>query len=135
MVAIHMPLLGSIDAMRPVFMIVMGVFLMLIAWRLAKGAHGWTGWSMVGGAMLLGFGYTILLPLYELGRIESYQANGHYHGNPAVAAGWHAVKLVVMNGGWLLFGLGVASHARLFATSSVRKARKPRTVLSHESVA
>ena len=135
MTAIHLPLLGSIDAMRPVFMIVMGVFLVLIAWRLAKGAHGWTGWSMAGGALLLGFGYTILLPLYDLGRIEVYRVNGHYHGSPAAAAGWHAVKLVVMNGGWLLLGLGMASHARLFAASPARKASKSPTVLSHESAA
>ena len=34
--------LGSIEAVRPVFMIVMGVFLMVIAWRLCKTTEGWT---------------------------------------------------------------------------------------------
>jgi hypothetical protein len=38
--------LASIDAARPVFMIVMGDFLMVVAWRMARetraGAHGFS---------------------------------------------------------------------------------------------
>ena len=39
--------LGSIEAVRPVFLIVMGVFLSLIAWRLAKTSGTWTARTLV----------------------------------------------------------------------------------------
>ena len=105
--------MASIEAVRPVFLIVMGIFLMLIAWRLAKTADHWTGRLIVGGAFLLGFGYAVMMPLYEAGVIERLSPRGRYHGGVATAMGWHAVKLVVMNAGWLLFGAGVAMHAKV----------------------
>jgi hypothetical protein len=111
--------LGSIEAIRPVFMIVMGVFLMIIAWRLCKFSEGWTARLIVAGSLLLGFGYAVMMPLYEAGLIARYSPLGH-SGTSALA--WHVVRLVVMNSGWLIFGLGLAMHAKIFSpTSSPRK--------------
>lgn len=118
------PPLASIEAVRPVFLIVMGVFLMLIAWRLAKSADNWTARLMVGGAFLLGFGYAIMMPLYEAGVIERISSRGHYHGSAATAMGWHAVKLVIMNVGWLLFGAGVAMHAKILRSPASATSRE-----------
>lgn len=113
----NFPPLGSIAAVRPVYLIVMGVFLMVIAWRLAKNTTGWTARTIVSGALMLGFGYAILMPLYEAGLIARLSSHGHVHGDPAAALAWHAVKTVMMNGGWLLFGIGLAMHAKVFAYS------------------
>jgi hypothetical protein len=126
--------LASIEAVRPVFMIVMGVFLMIIAWRLSKTTNGWTARTIMAGALLLGFGYSVLLPMYEAGGIEGYSAKGHYHGSADAAIAWHCVKLTVMNGGWLLFGLGLAMHARVFSPASPGRAPAT-TPVPHESVA
>lgn len=135
--------LASIEAVRPVFLIVMGVFLMLIAWRLAKTSGVWTARLLVAGAFLLGFGYAILLPMYEAGVIERFSPRGRYEGSAATAIGWHAVKLVIMNTGWLIFGIGVAMHARILGSPSsastaptpVSNARQSRTITPHESIA
>jgi len=108
------PPLGSIAAVRPVFLIVMGVFLMVIAWRLVKNTSGWSAWTMISGALLLGFGYSIMLPLYEAGLIDRLSS----HGDQSTAMGWHAVKIFTMNGGWLLFGIGLAIYANVFASPS-----------------
>ena len=105
--------LASIEAIRPVFMIVMGVFLMIIAWRLCKTTEGWTARLIVAGSLMLGFGYAVMLPLYDAGVIPRFSATG----SSASALAWHAVKLVVMNFGWLLFGLGLALHAQVFSIS------------------
>lgn len=110
--------IGSIEAMRPVFMIVMGVFLMIIAWRLCKFSEGWTARLIVAGSLLLGFGYALMIPLYEAGIITRYSPSGGHLGSGASALAWHVVTLVVMNGGWLLFGLGLAMHAKVFSPSS-----------------
>lgn len=126
--------LASIEAVRPVFLIVMGVFLMLIAWRLAKTSSCWTGRVLVSGAFLLGFGYAILLPLYEAGIIEPISRSGHYHGSPATAHAWQAVKMIVMNFGWLAFGLGLAMHAKLLHSPQRSKAQTS-PLASHESIA
>lgn len=127
-------LIGSIEAARPVFLIVMGVFLMMVAWRLGKVSEGWTARLVVGGALLLAFGYAIMLPLYEAGWIEKYHPQAHLT-NPAVALGWHAVKLVVMNAGWLFFGLGLGLDSGLLRVSSPRKMSKPQPASAHESIA
>ena len=121
--------LASIEAVRPVFLIVMGVFLMLIAWRLAKTSEHWTGRMLVAGAFLLGFGYAVMMPLYEAGVIERLSPRGHYHGGVASAMAWHAVKLVVMNAGWLLFGIGVAMHAKILR-SPLHSQQPPRSASS-----
>lgn len=133
-VALNLPL-GSIEAVRPVFLIVMGAFLMVIAWRLAKTSEGWTARMMVAGAALLGFGYTVMLPLYEAGIIERYATGAHYHGSEATALAWHAIKLVSMNSGWLFFGIGIAMHVKLFEAPVPRRATHPPTLAKHESTA
>ena len=127
--------LGSIEAARPVFLMVMGVFLMLIAWRLAQTSGVWTSRVLVSGALLLGIGYAVILPLYHAGLVEPYSPKGHYHGNGATAVAWHAVKLVMMNLGWLMFGLGVVLHANVFRSSSPLTQPQNRTLSPHESVA
>ena len=127
--------LGSIEAVRPVFMIVMGVFLMVIAWRLCKCTEGWTARLIATGALLLGFGYAVMLPLYDAGVIEPFSPAGHYHGSAASAIAWRSVKLVTMNSGWLLFGLGLAMHAKVFAAPATSRKTTSPTHSPHESVA
>lgn len=120
------PLLSSIEASRPVFLIVMGASLAMVAWRLTRGASGWGPRLIASGAFLLCFGYSLLMPLYEAGVIERFRPDGHYHGDPATLLAWHLVKLFAMNTGWLLFGLGLAIHARvLSAGSTARPAAAP----------
>jgi len=106
--------LGSIEAVRPVFWMVMGVFLFLYAWRLAQGSERWTARLLVAGALLLAGGYSFVLPMYEAGLLEHYApGRRHYHGSAETALAWHVVRLVVMNFGWLVFGIGLALHAQI----------------------
>lgn len=128
--------LGSIEAVRPVFLIVMGVFLCLIGWRLAKTSGAWTGRCLMAGGLLLGFGYSVLLPMYEAGAIESFRPGAGQDAASASAVAWHVVKLVVMNTGWLMLGLGLAMHAKLFGEPAPRPLAQPQTASSpHESIA
>lgn len=128
--------LGSIEAVRPVFLIVMGVFLMIIAWRVSQTSRGWTARMIVAGSLLLGFGYAVVMPLYLAGVIENYSPRRiHYHGEIATAMAWHTVKLFTMNSGWLLFGIGIAMHARLFDAPAPRRAVVAPTRTSHGYVA
>ncbi len=115
-------------------MIVMGVFLMIVTWRLAKDAEGWAPRLMVAGALMLGLGYSLLMPLYEAGKIERYHPAAALQ-DPAIALACHAVKLVVMNTGWLVFGLGLSMHVGMFRLPAAKKAAKPQTISGHESVA
>ena len=108
-------LLLSIEGSRPAFKVVMGLFLLVVAWRLVHGRRGWAPRCILGGALLLSFGYAVLVPLYEAGMIQRFRPGGHIHGNPEVALSWHVVRLFAMNAGWFLFGLGVALHSRVFA--------------------
>lgn len=126
--------IASIEAARPVFMIVMGALLMVVAWRLARNAEGWTGRFMMAGAFLLFFGYAFLIPMYEAEKIEQFFSGGHIHSSSA-AVGWHAVKLVVMNAGWLLFGLGLGLHSGLIHPLHFVKSVKQKNSNNHESVA
>jgi hypothetical protein len=128
--------LASIEAARPVFLIVMGVFLTLITWRLAKTSSKWTARLLIAGALLLGFGYAVMMPLYEAGVLKSYSPRAQYHGDVASIMAWHAVKLVVMNAGWLLFGLGIAMHAKILGSPTPRpRAEAARNLSPHESIA
>ncbi len=130
--------LGSIEATHPVFLIVMGTFILLVAWRLAKTSGGWTARMMVAGALLLAFGYAVLLPLSEAGRIQGYSPlRRDYPGSVAATAlAWQAVKLVVMNTGWLIFGLGMAMHADIFKTRvTPRNPRRADPLPPHETIA
>ena len=127
--------LGSIEAVRPVFMIVMGIFLMLFAWRLAKTSDQWTARILMAGALLLACGYSLVLPLYEARMIESYHPmRSHYHGSAATALGWHVTKLVVMNFGWLVFGTGLAMHAKIIGAPAPAPQKTP-AYAPHESAA
>ena len=126
--------LASIDAVRPVFMIVMGVFLAIVAWRMAKDSEGWTARLMIGGALMLCFGYAVLVPMYEAGVIERYRPLAPLQ-DPAAALGWHAVKLVVMNAGWLVFGLGLGLHSGLLRMPEFLKLSRTQTIATNESVA
>jgi hypothetical protein len=131
-----LPPLASIEAVRPVFLIVMGVFLMLIAWRLAKTSTVWTGRILIAGALLLGFGYAVMMPMYEAGALKHYSPKAIYHGGVASVLAWQAVKLVVMNAGWLLFGTGVAMHAGIFGSRTpLARRAEIRSLPSHESIA
>lgn len=128
--------LGSLEAIRPVFMIVMGVFLAVIAWRLARTSGVWTARTLVAGALLLGFGYAVMIPLYEIRVIEPFSAKGIYQGSAATALGWHVVKLVVMNLGWLLLGVGIALHANVLSLPNPRPRATTRSISPpHESIA
>ncbi len=127
--------LASIEAARPVFMMVMGLFLIIFAWRLSKISSGWTARLIVSGALLLGFGYAVMLPMYDAGKIEPFSARGLYKGSADVAVAWHCVKLVVMNGGWLVFGLGLAMHAKVFSPAPPRRQPATSPLASHGSVA
>lgn len=130
-------LVGSIEATRPVFLIVMGVFMLIFAWRLAKSSDTWTSRLMIAGALLLAFGYALMLPLYEAGVLERYAPNRiHYEGSAATAMGWHAIKLVVMNAGWLVFGIGLAMHAKILSPATVENPhRKASAHNAHEFTA
>lgn len=112
----HVPTLASVDAFRPVFMIVMGAFLLLTAWRITRGTTGWTPRILLAGAFLLALGYSVIIPLYEAGVLIPLSQIGRVPGDPAVALFWHIARTVSMNGGWLLFGLGLALHAGIFET-------------------
>lgn len=133
-------MLGSIDAVRPVFLIIMGLSLMIFTWRLAGGAADWPARLMVAGSLLLGFGYALLLPMYEAGLVP--RIGGTLQGSGSTALGWQVVKLFVMNGGWLTFGVGMAMHAKLLPYPVTRKGIVPAALpqiqpapASHESVA
>lgn len=125
--------LASIEAVRPVFMIVMGVFLMVVAWRIARGTEGWSARFTCGGAFLLCLGYAIIVPMYEAGLIEKFHPSRPLQDPPAAMA-WHAVKLVVMNTGWLFFGLGVGIHSGLLRMPAAFKLSKIPSVPSHDPI-
>ena len=112
----HVPLLASAGAFRPVFLIVMGAFLLLTAWRMTRGTTGWGPRILMTGACLLALGYSVVMPLYQAGVLLPLSLVGQLPGDPSVAMAWHIVKMLAMNGGWLLFGLGLALHAGIFET-------------------
>lgn len=112
------PLL-SLEASRPAFMIVMGLFLLVVAWRLARDGSGWASKLLVSGATMLAFGYAVIVPLHESGMVPRFRVGAHIHGDPTVALFWHVAKLFAMNAGWFLFGLGLVLHARVFARTPV----------------
>ncbi len=108
--------LASVGAMRPVFMIIMGAFLLLTAWRMTRGTSGWSPRILLAGAVLLGLGYAVVMPLYQAGFILPLSRIGPGTEDLATPLAWHLAKMITMNGGWLLFGLGLALHAGIFET-------------------
>jgi hypothetical protein len=133
------PLLAATPALRPVFLIVMGAFLLLTAWRMTRGTSGWTPRIILTGATLLGFGYAVLMPLYEARILTPLSQIGLMGTNPDAVILWQAAKLICMNVGWLMFGTGMALHAGLFETAKshapVQVPRTSRTSPVHEPVA
>lgn len=130
------PLLAATPALRPVFLIVMGAFLLLTAWRMTRGTSGWTPRIFLTGAGLLAFGYSIATPLYQAGILVPLHKIGMTDAAPEIVLLWHVARMVAMNGGWLLFGLGLALHAGLFETAkSPAPVQAPRTSPVHEPVA
>lgn len=107
--------LASIDSMRPVFLIVMGLALLVVTWRVTRGKPGGAAKTLRAGALLLAFGYSLIIPLYQARVLVPLDYMGSaLDTDPRVIIGWHIAKLVAMNGGWLLFGLGLALQARVF---------------------
>ena len=130
------PVLASVDAFRPVFMIVMGAFLLLTAWRMTRGTTGWAPRTLLGGAFLLALGYSVVMPLYQAGVLVPLSMVGVAPVDPDTALAWHVVKVVSMNGGWLLLGLGLALHAGIFETAkSPAPVASPSTSPVHGPVA
>ena len=128
--------LASIEAVRPVFMIVMGVSLLGISLRMAGGLSGWSARFIVAGGLLLCFGYALLMPLYELGKIERYHPQAILH-HPATALAWYLIRQFVMNVGWLALGVGLGIHTGLLKFPRLRKVSptpQP-SVSNHESPA
>ncbi len=108
--------LASISAMRPVFLIIMGVFLLLTTWRITRGTTGWAPRLLMAGALMLAIGYSLILPLYNAGILATISPSGMVNGDAGNAVAWELIKLVTMNFGWLVFGLGLAIHAGVFET-------------------
>lgn len=105
--------LASLEAARPVFLILMGIAMVLISWRLTKRLSGFPAWSLVSGALLLGLGYSVLLPLYEIGVLIGPDVLPFApDADPTLMMTCHLLKSVSMNGGWLLFGLGMFLTSR-----------------------
>jgi len=136
------PLLAATPQVRPVFLIVMGAFLLLTAWRMTRGTRGWTPRLLLTGASLLAIGYSILTPLYEAGMLVRLDELRKIDADPATIVFWHCARLLAMNAGWFIFGLGIAAHAGLFETARSfapvqvpRTSHSPRTSPVHDSIA
>lgn len=100
------------DSMRPVFWIIMGLALPILAARLGRKRPGWSARALNGGAILLAAGYVIILPLYDAGiLVPVLKARLLPQYDPAQAIIWQVVKMTTLNMGWLFFGLGLALHA------------------------
>jgi hypothetical protein len=107
--------LASIEAMRPVFMIVMGLALLFVAWRMTRHTSGWSSRILMAGALLLTLGYSVIIPLYQAKVIVPLSHLMFYpDADAGNVMGWHLAKLFSMNCGWMLLGLGLALHARVF---------------------
>jgi len=94
----------------------MGISLVMVAWRIARTASVANGRFIVIGTLLLGLGYAVLLPIHESGLVAALKPHAHSHAATVETYGFHTVELAVMNGGWLLFGIGMARHARVFGS-------------------
>jgi len=134
MLSVPLQTLGAVAATRPVFMIVMGISLMIFALRMSKTAGGRAGWLMVPGAMALCLGYAVLVPLYDAGLIPRISPGRDLAAFSASTIFCHVAKLVLMNAGWLAFGLGAAMHAGLLQRPATRRAAAE-PAIPHESVA
>lgn len=111
---------------------VMGLTLFLVAWRMTRRQRDWGSLALLSGAGLLAFGYSIVLPLYAAKIIiPAHMIAYHLDTSPVVAFCWHVAKLVAMNGGWLLFGVGLAHRAGIFRRAEVRPVSAEATASVH----
>ena len=103
------------------FVLVMGVCLVTVAWRIAMTANAWSARLIVAGALLLGFGYAVLAPIRETGLMAAHAALVKVPAATVETFSWYTVEGVVMNSGWLLFGVGMALHARILRASGISR--------------
>lgn len=128
---LHSPLmLASFDLSRAPLLMVLGLALVVFTWHMVSRSQGGGRRIMMTGALLLGIGYVILLPLQESGLLTAGH-EGHGHDSVLDTAAWRVVKPVVMNLGWLLLGGGLALHVR----SRRAAAAKSNSPTHHESIA
>ncbi|MCF7675902.1 MAG: hypothetical protein K9N23_08480 [Akkermansiaceae bacterium] len=125
-------MLASFDLSRAPLLVVLGLALVIGTWHLINRNPGGGHRLMMTGALLLGIGYVVLLPLQESGLLA---AGGQGHGHESVihSTAWQLVRLVVMNLGWLLLGGGLALHAR--SNRTLLRNDNPQPKDSHESIA
>lgn len=126
----HSPL-ALIDSTRPVFLVIMAISLILFVWRLARHCEGWSGWLLMSGAILLGFGYGVVLPMIEAEAFNAFTQ--HHHVISTAMATLQVIKQVTMNLGWLMLGMGFAFHTKVFAAASAPEQVNHRQ--AHESLA
>ena len=124
------PMLASFDLSRAPLLVVLGLALVIGTWHLINRSPGGGRRLMMTGALLLGIGYVVLLPLQESGLLA---ADGHGHESVIHSTAWQLGRLMVMNLGWLLLGGGLALHVRSHRTSLRNDNPPPED--SHESIA
>lgn len=127
-------MLASLDLSRAPLMMALGLALLVFTWRMAGRVRGGGRLPLLAGAVLLGLGYSVMLPLQESG-ILNRGHEGHDHARVTETAAWNMSRVAVMNLGWLLLGSGLALHVRSARISlSVSSTQSP-SPTSHESLA
>ena len=58
------------------------------SWRLCECMEGWTARLIAAGALLLRFGYAVMLPLYDAGVIECVSSAGYCHSSATAFHRW-----------------------------------------------
>ncbi len=131
----HSPLLfASLDLSRAPLMMALGLALAVFTWRMAGRVRGGGRLPLLAGALLLGLGYSVLLPLQESGLLNRGH-EGHDHARVTDTAAWNMSRVAVMNLGWLLLGGGLALHVRSARKSLPVSSPQSTSPSSHESLA
>jgi hypothetical protein len=102
---------ASLDLSRAPLMMALGLALMVFTWRLAGRVRGGSRPLLQTGAILLGIGYAVMMPLQDSGILRAGH-EGHRHELVTDTAAWRMSKVAVMNLGWLLLGCGLAMQLR-----------------------
>ncbi|MBN8460135.1 MAG: hypothetical protein J0M04_20090 [Verrucomicrobia bacterium] len=114
---LHSPLMfASLDLSRVPLMMALGLALVVFTWRLAAHARRGRG-LLVSGALMLGLGYSVVLPLQDTG-ILNRGHEGHSHEQLTDSTAWKVSRGILMNTGWLLLGSGLALQVRAKRPSS-----------------
>lgn len=128
--------LASIEAVRPVGLVVLGAFLLLFAWRISRSSGRWAARLLTGGALLLALGYMIVLPMYEAGLILPLSMKILAHPQAETWLVWHLIKISTMNLGWFGFGLGLGIHSGFVRFPCLRPSTpQPSLIPGHGTVA